>query len=111
MVTLPPEFIAVYIPGYFWNHIEQTLYSVKSGVLKRINKSIWKGSGCMNADGFMVSHLGVRRHLYLADLIKLVPFDHVIAVDRTVRGKQANALYPMRRYKSPSDKRSAPCFG
>ena len=85
MVTLPTEFIAVYIPGYYWNYDQQWLYSLKSGLLRRIAKCLWKGEGKMDKDGWRVSHLGVRRHLYTEDLIKLRHFDAVVDVDHSVR--------------------------
>ena len=35
MVTLPPDFIAIKHPGYFWNTTDNQLYSVKvTGMLK-----------------------------------------------------------------------------
>jgi len=36
LVTLPPGFVAIKFPGYFWNLRTKQLYSIKSGLLKPI---------------------------------------------------------------------------
>lgn len=38
MVILPSEFVATEWPGYFWNVKTKEIYSIKTGVLKKLAK-------------------------------------------------------------------------
>ena len=82
MVTLPPEFTATKIPGYFWNTKTQELYSLKiGGELRKL-----KGPSTPNyfnhlpEDAYRVCHKGQRRNLYISYLEGLEPADSVITV-------------------------------
>ncbi len=81
MVTLPREFTATKIPGYFWNTKTQKLYSIKIGgelremLLVKVN--YWNNWSC---DGYRVSHKGRRRVLSIDYLEKLECSDSEITV-------------------------------
>jgi hypothetical protein len=87
MVTLPPEFVAIQYPGYFWNVNDEQLYSLKTaGVLRPLKKT----SGSIYTDGFAgynISVLGRRAFLRTVDLKMLRPVDSVIPVEQ--RGTKA----------------------
>lgn len=65
MVTLPPEFIATKYPGYFWNDVENKLYSIKiSGELKplkHVDPNYFNGWSC---GGYRVSVRGRYKSLH-----------------------------------------------
>lgn len=60
-VVLPPQFIATKFPGYFWNDIEEHLYSLKSGVLKKIKPVKPSIHNSLDQLGYKVSVNGKRR--------------------------------------------------
>lgn len=72
MVTLPTEFVAISIPGYFWNLRTKTLFSIKvTGTLKELLKPYpCKYNNYHN--GYIVSHKGLRRYIQADYLNKLV---------------------------------------
>lgn len=85
MITFPVEFAATMHPGYFWNVMEQRLYSMKtSGVLKAMkhqSPNRWNNG----LSGYRISVNGRRRWLddkYLRQLSATT--DSVIPVDRSV---------------------------
>lgn len=88
MVTLPPQFVAVCYPGYFWNHTDSQLYSLKgSGELRPIK--YFRGGifyGIRYAPGYRISVLGKRRLLTL-DYLNSLPknADSVIPLSTEVR--------------------------
>lgn len=75
MVVLPAEFVATRLPGYFWNTVEQKLYSIKvTGELKPMTFSKgFVGYSCHVEPGYRVSHKGVRRTMTLNYLKTLAP--------------------------------------
>ncbi len=80
MVTLPPQFIGTYIPGYFWNIKDKTLYSIKIiGILRKMKRSPINAF-CKHNGGYHVSHLNRRRFLSDQYLAKLKMKDSVIEV-------------------------------
>lgn len=40
MISLPKEFTSTKYAGYFWNTEDRYVYSIKSGVLRRIKKTV-----------------------------------------------------------------------
>ena len=81
MVTLPREFTATRLPGYFWNTKTQTLFSLKVGgelrEMKVIYASYWNNWPCA---GYRVCHKGKRRTMMLSYLEKLECKDSEITV-------------------------------
>jgi hypothetical protein len=89
MVTLPPEFIAIKYPGYFWNTIDNTLYSVKiTGTLKPMKlHRRWNGrmGGYVRGtpdetNGYSLSKKGRPYFMSLKDLKALTPKDTVFPI-------------------------------
>ena len=79
VVQLPLGFCETKYPGYFWNANEHKLYSLKSGMLKQIQRRQWHGNAQYGpTDGYTVSHLGKRKHLRHEDMLKIVPTRAVI---------------------------------
>lgn len=75
MVVLPREFVAIKYPGYFWNTLNQKLYSIKvTGELKPLayNKGGWY-NGHQVLPGYRVSKNGTRHTIPLDHLIGLKP--------------------------------------
>ena len=87
MVTLPPQFVATRVPGYFYNTETGTVYSIKSGILKEMaRKSYWSRYYGKQIEGYQVSHCGVRNFLPDDYLQRLkVGADSEIRVDRSRR--------------------------
>jgi hypothetical protein len=73
MVTLPKEFVATRLPGYFWNTKDQRLYSVKvTGALRPLKKQAanrWNHGKV----GYQISHMGHKRFMSDDYLKKLKP--------------------------------------
>lgn len=72
MVSLPVEFVATKLPGYFWNTKTKRLFTAKLGVLRELvmTNGRWHWSG---EDGYRVSDKGRRRYLPLSYLHALPP--------------------------------------
>lgn len=66
MVVLPAEYVMTRWPGYFWNTVQQRLYSIKSGVLKPMKSHQgWNRGGYNIPPGYVVSVFGERRQASL----------------------------------------------
>lgn len=79
MVTFPSEFISTKFPGYYWNSITKTLFSIKSGTLKELKKE--KPSYFNNLLlGYSISDKGYRRFMSTDYLESLTPSDTVVLV-------------------------------
>jgi hypothetical protein len=78
MITFPPNLVAVRYPGYYWDVVDQKLYSIKQyGELREIKlrpDSKWNNFQA----GYVVSHKGIRQYLLLRILKKLQPKDSVV---------------------------------
>lgn len=73
MVTLPKQFVATRLPGYFWNTADERLYSVKiTGALRPLKK---QASNRWNhfKEGYQLSHMGRKRFMSVDYLKKLKP--------------------------------------
>jgi len=88
MVTLPPEFVAIKYPGYFWNIEDKHLYSIKvSGVLRRLKGPylFWDrtrfGPTPTDKKCYKVSVGGVRKYVFMEYLENLEPQDSVIPTE------------------------------
>ena len=83
MVSLPREFVATKVPGYFWNTKTKTLFSIKLyGELRELKKcrpGYWNKE-FHNFNGYRVSHKGKRRKLYLDYLMELEEVDSEIKI-------------------------------
>jgi len=82
MVTLPPEFVAIKYPGYFWNTTEKKLYSCKiDGILKPLKL---KQGGFFNGvqidPGYSVSVEGKKKYLLFEILCRTKPSNTVFPV-------------------------------
>ena len=79
MVTLPKDFVKIWIPGYFWNTAEKKLYSIKVyGELKPLTYN--KGGFFFGHDicpGYRVSHKGRKHVLSLERLRALRPTNNI----------------------------------
>lgn len=74
VVQLPIGFTETRYPGYFWDTHSKKLYSLKSGMLKEIKyQKSRMVRGKIFREGYPVSHLGKRKRLERADLLKLTP--------------------------------------
>lgn len=81
MVHLPRNFTATKYPGYFWNMIEERLYSIKiDGILKPLKISNPNYFNKIQEPCYRVSVRGKRRCLMLSYLKKLVCQDTEIPV-------------------------------
>lgn len=81
MVTLPPEFTATKLPGYFWNTKTHELYSIKTGgELKKLKLTTPNYFNHLREVAYRVSHKGRRRNLYISYLEGLKPTDSEIQV-------------------------------
>lgn len=81
MVSLPPEFAATWLPGYFWHTTDRKVYSIKiDGVLKPIKKVYPNRFNNLTEPGFRVSHQGHKRFMSLSRLEKLTRDDATIPV-------------------------------
>jgi hypothetical protein len=73
VITFPKEFVATKYPGYYWNIVDQKLYSIKvTGMLKPLayqKPNHWNHG----MDNYKVSVNGRHRYLYLDYLKKLNP--------------------------------------
>ena len=84
MVKLPDGFVATWFTGYFWNIIEQRLYSIKpSGVLKPMKLTQPDYFNHWDGPGYRVSNNGRRRTMMVSRLKKLVPTNTEIPVMET----------------------------
>ena len=87
MVTLPPEYTATRLFGYFWNTKEQPLYSIKmAGYLRPLTvtkPNRWNELPC---PAYGVSDKGRKRYLLVSDLKKLTTQDSVIPVEIRING-------------------------
>lgn len=81
MITLPPPFVAIQHPGYFWNTEDKRLYTIKvAGILRPLTRV----KGCYANDmnpGYNISVDGIRRYLHEADLLRLTLVDSVIPME------------------------------
>ena len=83
MVTLPIQFVALPIPGYFWNLDDKVVYSIKSGILKKLAPCVYYSSYYRQVRrGWKVSNNGRKVFFDKQDLVKLTPADSVIPVAR-----------------------------
>jgi len=83
MVTLPPDFIAIKYPGYFWHSKEKKLYSMKvSGVLHPLSGPAKPNRFNYFIEGYTVSVKGRRRRLTMDYLTGLKAKDSVIPVEK-----------------------------
>lgn len=82
MVSLPEEFVATWLPGYFWNIDEQKLYSIKIGGILRPLKLTLPNRWNNGFKGYLVSHNGSKKYMKLSSLQTIVPKDSVISVMR-----------------------------
>jgi hypothetical protein len=81
MVTLPKEYVATKYPGYYWNLINQRLYSVKvTGELTPLKKLYPNRFNHYTEEGWRVSVKGERRFLSQTYLLKLKAVDTVFPV-------------------------------
>ena len=72
MVTLPPEFVATRLFGYFWNTKTQRLYSIKvSGVLRELKVTKPNRWNELPAPAYRVSDRGWRKYLFVSELTKI----------------------------------------
>lgn len=80
MVTLPKEFVAINVPGYFWNTQTKALYSIKvTGTLKKLVKPY----ACRYNNyhnGYIVMASGRRKYITMKYLNALVASNSEIAV-------------------------------
>jgi len=80
MVTLPKEFVATKIPGYFFNIETKKLFSIKvSGELREM-KRIRPNYFNHNLNGYRVSHKGSFRRLEMGYLERLKPANTEIKI-------------------------------
>jgi hypothetical protein len=94
-VTFKPEFIATKYPGYFFNTVDEKLYSMKiDGILKPLKFvtpnyfnnlhrrpiKLLGGSSVMTEGGYYVSVKGLRRFYAIEHLKELEAVPHVIPV-------------------------------
>lgn len=82
MVVLPLQFVAIEWPGYFWNVETKELYSLKSGVLRRLGKhnpyiGMVNGRTIDLPERYVVSVNGERKMVPLAKLMALTVPDEV----------------------------------
>ena len=96
MVTLPPEFVAIRYPGYFWNTKTQELFSLKvGGVLMKLKLQF--RNYYHEYDGYALSENGVKRYMPLDQLMLLTPADSVIQiVERPARPVENERWYKTR---------------
>ena len=73
MVSLPVEFVATKLPGYFWNTKTKQLFTAKLGVLKVMVLSRPNTYNKLTEPAYRVSNKGRRQNLYLSYLQALVP--------------------------------------
>lgn len=84
MVTLPPQFIAIKYPGYFWNEDTQTLFTAKLGVLRELTVTRWSPWNCKPFHGYRISHNGIHRNVPLSYLQELKPKDSTFPMTEEV---------------------------
>ena len=97
LVSLPPEYVATKVPGYFWNTTMEQLFSIKSGILRplKINmpsKFIEHKTGIplyKQHPYYQVSHKGQRKLLFLSYLKGLRPEKSMIAASYPITMEQA----------------------
>jgi hypothetical protein len=78
MITLPPPFVAIKYPGYFWNTEDKQLYSIKvSGELRPLKLCIAYFNN-QNEAGYNISVEGQRLYVWKSNLMKLTMQDSVI---------------------------------
>jgi hypothetical protein len=81
VVTLPKEFVATKLPGYFFNTVTEKLYSIKvAGVLRELSRQ-YPDDFNHGLDGYSVSHKGNPRRLEMRYLKSIQPSDTVIKVE------------------------------
>ena len=72
MITLPINMTATKYPGYFWDVIEQRLYSLKvTGVLRPIKLTQPNNFNKLHEPGYRVSVNGKPKMLMLSSLLTL----------------------------------------
>jgi len=74
MITLPPQFIEHKYPGYFFNVIDNRLYSIKiDGILKplRSYSLFFVNNKPVKIKHYQISHKGKRKHVTLDSLMLL----------------------------------------
>lgn len=82
MIVFPSEFVATEWNGYFWNVETKELYSLKSGVLRRLGKhkpytGMVNGRAIDLPERYVVSVDGERKTVPLAKLMALTVPDEV----------------------------------
>lgn len=75
MITFPPGFVQIYIPGYFYNVHDKKLYTIKGGTLKELVKR--KGFK-HHPPSYQVRHNNEKITVYDRYLSKLKPTFSVI---------------------------------
>lgn len=71
MITFPPEFVAIEFPGYYFNTINCTLYTIKvTGVLRPLPRRCNKWTHWN--DGYQISFNGKKRIVTQVALMRLV---------------------------------------
>ena len=92
MVTLPPQFVATKIPGYFMDVNTMEVYSIKiAGELRKLKFRTANRWNHYRA-GYRVSHKGAYRVLDTKYLKTIKPHDSVIGV-RNGKSKTAPRSY------------------
>lgn len=73
MITFPPEFVAIRFPGYFYNTVDQKLYTLK--VTGELRPLVRKSPNKWNhyREGYQISHKGLRRFVTTEYLRSLTP--------------------------------------
>lgn len=79
MITLPKDFVMTKSPGYFWNVVEQKLYSIKvTGELRPLK---FNRGGYFNGykfePGYSISVNGIRRRFCMDYLKSLCTTDAI----------------------------------
>lgn len=95
MVTLPTEFVAVAShPGYFWNKVNNTLYTAKLGTLRQLPICVPTKWSTRAVVGYRVSVNGRRRFLPVAALRSLQYNPSVFPVTHPTDTNQCQLTFP-----------------
>ncbi len=80
MIIFPSGFCKTKYPGYYWNEMDQKLYSIKSGVVKPLTLTkpytCWKGT---YPAGYNLSINGDRKFVSL-DMLKKIRYTGAVQV-------------------------------
>ena len=92
MITLPKDFVSTRHPGYYWNHVEKKLYSLKvTGELRQL--SFFSGGflGGRNIEpGYKISVKGIRRKYTLRYLMSLKPTEKHEEINVVKKNERTN---------------------